>query len=365
MSTRESFTQLEKENIRNEFNTRPSNTTLSEFANKKGISKTTLSGLLKSEPSIDHPSKKRKRKSAFDDVDKALVLWFTDKRANRVPLSGPLLKQKAEEFAKQLEYKNWVCSDGWLHRWKQRNSIVYRTISGEANLVCPNSIHQWQKDTMTPFLKDFAPDDIFNADETGVFWRLLPSKTFCFKGETCQDGKKSKERVTVLLCANMTATEKLPILVIGKFAKPRCFKNLPIQPCPYYSSKNAWMTGTIFHDFLLKWNSRLMRQGRNICLILDNCSAHRVPTVSNIKILFLPPNTTAVAQPLDCGVINSFKQHYRHRILSKNTEHIDMEHGEFSISLLQSLKTTTVILKTSMIKATSCHLFHINKHGKR
>ena len=117
-----------------------------------------------------------------------------------MPLSGPLLKQKAEELAKQLEYKNWVCSDGWLHRWKQRNSIVYRTISGEGNLVCPNTIHQWQKDTMTPFLKDFAPDDIFNAAETGVFWRLLPSKTFCFKGETCQDGKKIKERVTVLLC---------------------------------------------------------------------------------------------------------------------------------------------------------------------
>ena len=189
MSTRKSFTQLENENIRNEFNTRPSNTNIG-ICKEKGISKTTLSGLLKSEPSNNHPSKKWKRKSAFDDVDKALVLWFTDKRANRVPLSGPLLKQKAEEFAKQLEYKNWVCSDGWLHRWKQRNSIVYRTISGEANLVCPNTIHQWQKDAMTPFLKDFAPDDIFNADETGVFWRLLPSNTFCSKGETCQDGKK-------------------------------------------------------------------------------------------------------------------------------------------------------------------------------
>ena len=79
------------------------------------MSKTTLTRLSKSESSINHPSKKRKRKSAFDDIDKALVLWFTDK-INRVPLSGPLLKQKAEEFAKQLEYKNWVCSDGWLHR---------------------------------------------------------------------------------------------------------------------------------------------------------------------------------------------------------------------------------------------------------
>ena len=82
---------------------------------KKGISKTTLTGLSKSEPSINHPSKKRKQKSAFDAIDKYLVLWLTDK-TNRVPLSGPLLKQKAEEFAKQLEYKNWVCSDGWLHR---------------------------------------------------------------------------------------------------------------------------------------------------------------------------------------------------------------------------------------------------------
>ena len=30
---------------------------------------------------------------------------------------------------------------------------------------------------------------------------------------------------TVLVCANMSGTEKLPLLVIGRFAKPRCFQN--------------------------------------------------------------------------------------------------------------------------------------------
>ena len=40
------------------------------------------------------------------------------------------------------------------------------------------------------------------------------------KGEQCSGGKKSKERITVLVCVNVTGTDKLPLLFIGKFAKP-------------------------------------------------------------------------------------------------------------------------------------------------
>jgi len=36
------------------------------------------------------------------------------------------------------------------------------------------------------------------------------------KKEECKGGKKSKERLTILLCSNWTATEKLKPVVIGK-----------------------------------------------------------------------------------------------------------------------------------------------------
>ena len=38
--------------------------------------------------------------------------------------------------------------------------------------------------------------------------------------------KLKKERVTVLLCANMTGKDKLIFLVIGRYQNPRCFKQV-------------------------------------------------------------------------------------------------------------------------------------------
>ncbi|KAK9680017.1 hypothetical protein QE152_g39489 [Popillia japonica] len=58
------------------------------------------------------------------------------------------------------------------------------------------------------------PRNIFNADEFGLFFKLMPDKSYVFKGETCHGGKASKERLTVLACANSDGSEKLRLLVI-------------------------------------------------------------------------------------------------------------------------------------------------------
>lgn len=61
-------------------------------------------------------------------------------------------------------------------------------------------------------------------------------------------GKKSKNRITVLVGSNMTGTEKLPLLVIGKSARPRCFKKAVI-PVGYAANKKAWMRSEFLHCF--------------------------------------------------------------------------------------------------------------------
>ena len=44
----------------------------------------------------------------------------------------------------------------------------------------------------------------------------MPDKTLRVKREKCTGGKLSKERVTVLVGANMSGSEKRKLLVIGK-----------------------------------------------------------------------------------------------------------------------------------------------------
>ena len=63
--------------------------------------------------------------------------------------------------------------------------------------------------TLVPTLQRYKAEDVFNADETSIYWRLLPDKTHAIAGKTCSGEKQSKERITVLVCANMTGSEKV------------------------------------------------------------------------------------------------------------------------------------------------------------
>lgn len=62
------------------------------------------------------------------------------------------------------------------------------------------------------------------------FYELLPQKTLCEKTDRCKGGNKSKQRLIVLFCCNRAGTEKLKPLVIGRSAKPRCFKGVRSLP---------------------------------------------------------------------------------------------------------------------------------------
>lgn len=135
---------------------------------------------------------------------------------------------------------NFKASIGWLDKFKKRHEITFKTVQGEEGAVNVGELNDWQTSVLRDELQKYKPKDIFNLDETGLFWKLLPNKTMEFKGERCTAGKKSKERLTVLVGANMDGSEKLPLLVIGKSAKPRCFKNANI-PVDYTANKKAWM----------------------------------------------------------------------------------------------------------------------------
>jgi len=132
-----------------------------------------------------------------------------------------------------------------------------------------------------------------------------------------KSGKKSLERISVFVCANMTGTEKLKPIVIGRAREPRCFRGKKSLPVIYKNNNTSWMKSDIFSEFLKKLNKEMLSQNRKIALILDNCSSHPVMTLSNIKFIFLPPNATSVLQPMDMGVIHAIKCLYRVKVARK------------------------------------------------
>ena len=92
--------------------------------------------------------------------------------------------------------------------------------------------------------------------------------------------------------------DKLKPLVIAKSENPRCFRGITKAALPviYRANKKAWMTTILFKEWLERLNGQMQLQHRNILLFVDNCGAHPAVHLSNIKIVFLPPNTTSRLQ---------------------------------------------------------------------
>jgi hypothetical protein len=178
---------------------------------------------------------------------------------------------------------------------------VYRKVCGEANSVNPEEVVAWKDTTLLHLMAKYSPKDIFNADEFGLFYSMLPDKTYTFEGASCKGINVNKDRITILVCANLDGTEKLPLLVIGKSIQPRCFRNTKLLPCTCCHKKIARMTCESFQEFLVSLDRRMASKSRKILLFVDHCPAHPkdVRNFKNVQVEFFPANTTSVLQLMD------------------------------------------------------------------
>ncbi|GBN80186.1 Tigger transposable element-derived protein 4 [Araneus ventricosus] len=137
--------------------------------------------------------RKCKREGKLEEIETALLEWFKIARERKIPISRPILFQKAQDFTNLFGYSDFKATDGWLARWKDRSNIVYRKLHGEKQVADSAAAEDWRKDVWPTLVKDYKPDQIFNTDETGLFFRALPEHTLLFKKESpggCKNVKK-------------------------------------------------------------------------------------------------------------------------------------------------------------------------------
>ena len=311
------------------------NTISTRIANKRKIIEAYESGQVSS-------SRKKLKKSDNKDVDEAVFTWFKNVRSNNIPANGIIIKEKALSLAKSLELTDFRASDGWLDKWKQRHNVTFKAVSGEGNAVTPEMTPSWSETYLPTILSKYELKDIYNANEFGLFYQALPDKSLHYKGEHCNGGKHSKVRLTGLAAGDATG-EKLPLFVIGNYAKPRCFSGVKSLPCRYRSQKKSWMDGDLFTEWVKELDRKYAAQGRKIALIVDNCPAHpKVDGLKAIELIFLPPNTTSKTQPMDQGVIRSLKVFYRHSIIKRYITSIDGGRSPTNVNMLEAMTLLTV-----------------------
>ena len=90
-------------------------------------------------------------------------------------------------------------------------------------------VNAWSETSLPTLLYNYDLKEIYNADECGLFYQCV--------------------RITDMASAN-AASDKLPMFVIGKARKQRCFKNLKFLPCRYRHQKKSWMDGILFEEWV-------------------------------------------------------------------------------------------------------------------
>ena len=152
------------------------------------------------------------RVSEFEEVNTAMLYkWYVLACSKNIFPGGPELIEKAKKIAQQLCKSNFKGSNVWLGKRKARYNIKRFSVCGESGDVQGCTVDSW-KERLSEIVAGYKKEDVWNMDESVVFWRALPDKGFGEKGKGCKGGKKSKHRLTVAFLLMLLARRKKPWL---------------------------------------------------------------------------------------------------------------------------------------------------------
>ncbi|KAM5158227.1 tigger transposable element-derived protein 1-like [Mantella aurantiaca] len=280
------------------------------------------------------------RTSLHEKMEKLLMVWVMEKQLQGDTLTQSIICEKARaiygDLLKQTPHTStdeedlFKASRGWFDNFRKRTGIHSVVRHGEAASSDVKAAEDYLK-TFSELIeaKGYIPQQVFNCDETGLFWKRMPNRTYITAEEKKMPGHKPmKDRLTLALCANASGDCKIKPLLVYHSENPRAFKSHKILKeklqVMWRANPKAWVT----RQFFVEWANLVFGpsvkkylQENNLpmqaLLVLDNAPAHP-PNLEDdileefkfIKVLYLPPNTTPILQPMDQQVISNFKKLY-------------------------------------------------------
>ncbi|CAI5980074.1 unnamed protein product [Closterium sp. NIES-64] len=205
----------------------------------------------------------RRRGGAWPELEQAMARWIANAGPAGVPLTLQTIRGHVATMSQNMGIPpSFRCSIGWVRRALRRQGVRCRAAQGEAASADMAAVrHAREKLPQLLTHLGVTPRDTFNLDETALWLSVLPRRTY----------------------------------------------------------SNGRIPGR-------KLNAAMYAEGRKIVLLLDIASSHmlrselawseivcgmRTTCMSNVQLVFLPPNTTAFKQLLDQGIIATVKARYR------------------------------------------------------
>lgn len=106
-------------------------------------------------------------------------------------MSTALIREKALEMYARLQEEGecpinpeFQASKGWFEKFKQRFGLHNVSMQGEAASADQEAAERY-RDVLAKIIREgvYLPEQIFNADETGLNWKKMPKRTFIAQSE--------------------------------------------------------------------------------------------------------------------------------------------------------------------------------------
>jgi hypothetical protein len=405
-----------------------------------GISESTLRTIRNQDEKIKESCKGAMRMTAskitqiippiMEKLERMLAQWIEHQNQQAVPISTIIIQAKAKTLFENQnavepdpKVQTFAASAGWFERFKRRHGFHNLKLIGDAAAADLFPAENFPAQLQAAIEEHcYLPQQVFNLDETGLFWKRMPSRTFISAQEKTAPGfKSSKDRLTLLLGGKASGDYKTKPLMVYRSENQRALKayskeHLPVvwlsnttgwttgvqsltgagnfssSPCVqtgsgahpasypigtggpfpgvkrsrgvtlathphlvprlsmsrsntsspplclhgmqrdsftlltftlWRSNRKAWITTAVFESY---FSNELSRELKAYCerinvpfrilILLDNAPGHPASIADvdeNINVMFLPPNTSSLIQPMDQGVTATFKSYYLRR----------------------------------------------------
>lgn len=263
--------------------------------------------------------KKAGKKYMNSILDARIVEWFHAQRANDIQVSGKMLQDVAESFAKESGFVAFNGSKKWLDRFKAKYKISLRGTPPKRDYSNIAFGCKWKnlffKETWCDVRLGIADEDIYTADEVGFYFNPSKGRIKKMSGKKFIQGYV-KDRLSIFVCANVTGRDKKQLVVCGtEDPLVHSHRNPDTLPVTYIRHAQAHFTTQMFEEYVKYWNRELQVQNRKAILILDRATIHSKLVLSNLKLVFVPWKASSGLIPVRNGIFNRLRDEFRRLFL--------------------------------------------------
>lgn len=165
------------------------------------------------------------RTSAHEEMERLLLVWLMEKQLAGDTVTESIICEKAREIygglvertpgtsVDEASQESFKASRGWFDNFKKRSGIhsVLRHGHSEAASTDKKSAKAFIE-TFAKLVEDeaYIPQQVFNCDEAGLFWKKMPRRTYITTEEKNMPAHKpTKNRLALGLCANVSGDYKI------------------------------------------------------------------------------------------------------------------------------------------------------------